>query len=37
VHPETHTALGITPTPFAEFARRNAGAFLGESVYVGLG
>jgi uncharacterized protein YbjT (DUF2867 family) len=36
VHPETHTALGITPTPFADFARRNAGAFLGESVYVGL-
>jgi uncharacterized protein YbjT (DUF2867 family) len=36
VHPETHTALGITPTPFTEFARRNAGAFLGESVYVGL-
>jgi uncharacterized protein YbjT (DUF2867 family) len=37
VHPETHEALGINPTPFAEFARRNAGAFLGESVYVGLG
>jgi uncharacterized protein YbjT (DUF2867 family) len=36
VHPETHTALGIAPTSFAEFARRNAGAFLGESVYVGL-
>jgi uncharacterized protein YbjT (DUF2867 family) len=36
VHPETHTTLGITPTPFADFARRNAGAFLGESVYVGL-
>ena len=36
LHPETHQALGITPTPFAEFARRNAGAFLGESVYVGL-
>lgn len=36
VHLETHTALGITPTPFAEFARRNAGAFLGESVYAGL-
>ena len=36
MHPETHTALGITPTTFAEFARRNAGAFLGESVYVGL-
>jgi uncharacterized protein YbjT (DUF2867 family) len=37
VHPETHTALGITPTSFAQFARRNASAFLGESVYVGLG
>ena len=36
VHPETHTALGIPPTTFAEFARRNAGAFLGESVYFGL-
>ena len=36
VHPETHTALGISPTPFEEFARRNAGGFLGESVYVGL-
>jgi uncharacterized protein YbjT (DUF2867 family) len=36
VHLETHTALGIAPTPFAEFARRSAGAFLGESVYVGL-
>ena len=36
VHLETHTALGIPPTTFAEFARRNAGAFLGESVYVGL-
>jgi uncharacterized protein YbjT (DUF2867 family) len=36
VHLETHTALGIAPTPFADFARRNAGAFLGESVYVGL-
>jgi uncharacterized protein YbjT (DUF2867 family) len=36
VHPETHTALGISPTIFAEFARRNAGAFLGESRYVGL-
>jgi uncharacterized protein YbjT (DUF2867 family) len=36
VHPETHTALGIPPTPFADFARRHAGAFLGESVYVGL-
>jgi uncharacterized protein YbjT (DUF2867 family) len=36
VHPETHTALGITPTLFADFARRHAGAFLGESVYIGL-
>lgn len=36
VHPETHAALGITPTPFADFARRHAGAFLGESAYVGL-
>jgi uncharacterized protein YbjT (DUF2867 family) len=36
VHPETHTALGISPTTFADFARRNAGAFLGESGYVGL-
>jgi uncharacterized protein YbjT (DUF2867 family) len=36
VHPETHTALGITPTLFAEFAGRNAGAFLGESAYAGL-
>jgi uncharacterized protein YbjT (DUF2867 family) len=36
VHSETHTALGISPTTFAEFARRNAGAFLGESGYVGL-
>jgi uncharacterized protein YbjT (DUF2867 family) len=36
VHPETHAALGISPTTFAEFARRNAGAFLGESAYVGL-
>ena len=36
VHLETHTALGISPTTFAECARRNAGAFLGESGYVGL-
>jgi uncharacterized protein YbjT (DUF2867 family) len=36
VHSETHTALRIPPTTFAEFARRNAGAFLGESGYVGL-
>jgi uncharacterized protein YbjT (DUF2867 family) len=32
VHPETHATLGIAPTTFAEFARRNAGAFIGESV-----
>ena len=31
VHPETHTTLAIFPTTFAEFARRNADAFLGES------
>jgi uncharacterized protein YbjT (DUF2867 family) len=36
VHAETHAALGISPTTFAEFVRRNAGAFLGESGYVGL-
>jgi uncharacterized protein YbjT (DUF2867 family) len=36
VHAETHAALGISPTTFAAFARRNAGAFLGESNYVGL-
>jgi uncharacterized protein YbjT (DUF2867 family) len=36
VHSETHRALGISATTFAEFARRNAGAFLGESGYVGL-
>jgi uncharacterized protein YbjT (DUF2867 family) len=36
VHSETHAALGISATTFAEFARRNAGAFLGESAYVGL-
>jgi uncharacterized protein YbjT (DUF2867 family) len=37
VHSDTYTALvGIPPTTFSEFARRNAGAFLGESVYVGL-
>ena len=36
VHSETHTELGISPTTFAEFARRNAGALLGESGYVGL-
>ena len=36
VHSATHAELGISPTTFAEFARRNAGAFLGESAYVGL-
>ena len=30
VHPETHIALGIRPTPFAEFARRHATDFRGE-------
>lgn len=36
VHSETHEILEILPTTFAQFARRNAGAFLGESVYVGM-
>lgn len=36
LHPETHNVLGISPTSFAQFACRNAGAFLGESVYVGM-
>ena len=36
VHLETHRALGLEPTTFAQFATRNAGAFLGESSYVGL-
>lgn len=26
----------VTPTPFADFARRPAGAFLGEATHVGL-
>jgi uncharacterized protein YbjT (DUF2867 family) len=30
VHPETHIALGIRPTTFAEFARRNAAELRGE-------
>jgi hypothetical protein len=30
VHPETHIALGIRPTTFAEFARRNAAVLRGE-------
>jgi uncharacterized protein YbjT (DUF2867 family) len=33
VHTETHTALGIKSTSFAQFAKRNASSFLGESVY----
>ena len=36
VQSEAHTALGISPTTFVNFARRNAGAFLGESGYIGL-
>jgi uncharacterized protein YbjT (DUF2867 family) len=36
VHPETHSKFGIPPTTFAQFAHRNAGAFLGESLYVGM-
>jgi uncharacterized protein YbjT (DUF2867 family) len=32
VHPETHIALGIRPTTFAEFARRNAAVLRGEVV-----
>jgi uncharacterized protein YbjT (DUF2867 family) len=36
VQSATHDALEISPTTFAEFARRNAGAFVGESAYVGL-
>lgn len=31
VYLEMHTALGIRPTPFAEFARRHAADFLGTS------
>jgi len=31
VHPETHIALGIRPTTFAEFAYRHAADFRGES------
>jgi uncharacterized protein YbjT (DUF2867 family) len=31
VYPETHIALGIRPTTFAEFARRHAADFLGAS------
>lgn len=36
IHLETHKALGLKPTTFSEFAARHAGAFLGESTYVGL-
>ena len=36
VHPETHTALGIRPTTFAEFALRHAAAFRGESGHFGV-
>lgn len=36
VYPETHNALGIEPTTFSQFAKRNAGSFLGESIYLGL-
>jgi uncharacterized protein YbjT (DUF2867 family) len=36
VHPETHKMLSLNPTSFSEFAARNAGAFLGETTYVGL-
>jgi uncharacterized protein YbjT (DUF2867 family) len=36
VHPETHITLGIFPTTFAEFAHRNADAFLGESGHFGI-
>jgi uncharacterized protein YbjT (DUF2867 family) len=32
VHRETHTALGIPPTTFAEFARRNAAVWRGEAM-----
>ncbi|GHO45745.1 SDR family oxidoreductase [Ktedonospora formicarum] len=33
VHLETHTTLGIRPTPFAEFAHRHAADFLGTSAW----
>ena len=36
VHPETHAAFGIRPTTFAEFARRHAAAFRGESGRFGV-
>jgi uncharacterized protein YbjT (DUF2867 family) len=36
VHPETHATLQIRPTTFAEFARRHAAAFRGESGRFGV-
>jgi uncharacterized protein YbjT (DUF2867 family) len=36
VHSETHIALGLRPTTFAEFARRHAAAFRGESGRFGV-
>jgi uncharacterized protein YbjT (DUF2867 family) len=36
VHTETHTALGLRPTAFAEFALRHAAAFRGESGRFGV-
>ncbi|MBO0791621.1 MAG: SDR family oxidoreductase [Ktedonobacteraceae bacterium] len=36
VYPETHAALGLRPTTFAEFARRHAAAFRGESGRFGV-
>ena len=36
VHPETHATLQIRPTTFAEFARRHAAAFRGESGHFGV-
>ena len=36
VYPQTHAAFGIRPTTFAEFARRHAAAFRGESGRFGV-
>jgi hypothetical protein len=36
VYPGTHEAFGVHPTTFAEFARRNATAFRGESDRFGV-
>jgi uncharacterized protein YbjT (DUF2867 family) len=36
VHPETHAVLGVHPTTFAEFARRHAADFRGESGRFGV-